>query len=225
MTLPLSRLVLSMVFAGLTLSVGCGSSGTQSGGRRTPAAEQKPAKGLNKDKSKDKQKDDDNIDVDLPGDDEDGDDLDGGRDDQANGDDRCYKGDAVVCAAEYKVFELTNQVRAGRGLAPFKFSKNASFVARGWSKSQANGGFISHDGFPSARQADYQREFGTRFDSTAENVAMTGGAQDPATDFIEMWVGSFGHLQNILGDHESLGVGIAQTSDGSWYATQLFGAE
>lgn len=218
-----SRLAFLVALTILQLNLACSGGSNQSGGRRGATtqpgtSDSTPSK---KDKNKDKQdKDDDNIDVELPnGDDEDE------QDDtnQDDGDDRCYKGDATVCAAEYKIFELTNKVRAGRGLQPLKFSKKASYVARGWSKQQAQGGFISHAGFPSARQSDYQREFGERFNSGAENVAMTGGAQDPAQDFVQMWVGSFGHLQNMLGNHAVLGVGIAQSSDGSWYATQIFG--
>lgn len=144
---------------------------------------------------------------------------------EETGDATCYKGDAAVCLAEFRVFELTNQLRAARGKEPLTFSPKASFVARDWSSKQAQGGFISHDGFPNQRQSLYQQEFGGRMATSAENVAMTGGSSDPASEFVDMWTGSFGHLRNMLGNHKVLGVGLARASDGSWYATQIFGAE
>ena len=137
----------------------------------------------------------------------------------------CYKGDAAVCNAERQIFELTNKVRAGRGLEPLTFSPKISFVARGWSSEQADGDFISHAGFPGQRQSNYQREFGQSFNSNAENVAMTGGSTSPAEDFVDMWVGSIGHLRNMLGNYKVLGVGLAQSPNGAWYATQIFGDE
>lgn len=138
---------------------------------------------------------------------------------------QCYKGDAAICAAEFKIFELTNKVRAGRGLQPFIFSPKISFVARGWSKDQAQSSFISHAGFPNRRTAAYSQEFSTKFNANAENVAMTGRSSSPADDFVNMWVGSRGHLRNMLGNYKALGVGVAQSSNGGWYATQIFGDE
>lgn len=139
--------------------------------------------------------------------------------------DTCYKGDAAICAAEFQIFELTNQVRAARGLKPLVYSPKIAFVSRDWSSEQAKDGSIGHSGFPSQRRAAYQREFGRAFDSSAENVAMTYGSSEPAREFVDMWVGSAGHLRNMLGNYKRLGVGLAKSGNGGWYATQIFGDE
>lgn len=145
----------------------------------------------------------------------------------------CYKGDIFICKIERIIAEKTNKYRASRGLQPLNMDSKISFVARDWSKKQSNSGFISHMGFPSARQGVYRSEFSESRSLNGENVAYTGmvggsGQQDDsaaervAEEFAVMWWNSSGHRRNMLGNFSNIGVGVAQRANGSWYATQIF---
>jgi len=136
----------------------------------------------------------------------------------------CYKGTQQICAIESRIGVLTNQFREQQGLGDLEFSSKVSFVARAWSTQEAQGGFISHDGWPTQREQLYQQEFGTQFTTDAENTAMNGfGNADVAQSLVQQWINSPGHRANMLGNHKILGAGVAQGSDGAWYATQIFG--
>lgn len=145
----------------------------------------------------------------------------------------CYKGDAFFCKVEQIISEKTNKYRAGRGLQPLKLDSKISFVARDWSQKQSSSGSISHRGFPSSRASVYRSEFGRSQNISGENVAYTSGvsgssrrddaaAEAIAEEFAVMWWNSSGHRRNMLGSFSSIGVGLAQRSNGAWYATQIF---
>jgi uncharacterized protein YkwD len=145
----------------------------------------------------------------------------------------CYKADSFPCKIERLIADKTNKYRASRGLQPLTFDGKISFVARDWSKKQSNSGFISHTGFPSARQNVYRTEFSESRSLNGENVAYTGmigrtsqqddsAAERVAEEFAVMWWNSSGHRRNMLGSFSNIGVGVAERSGGSWYATQIF---
>jgi uncharacterized protein YkwD len=142
----------------------------------------------------------------------------------------CYKADQFTCDVERRIVEMTNEHR-GSSLTPLTLHSGLAFVARDWSGSQADQGNISHNGFPNAREATYEAEFGAAdpVSVNAENVAYsyTGGqGQDDvesiAKMFTDMWWGSAGHRRNMLGGYRYLGVGIV-ISGSQVYATQIFG--
>ncbi len=143
--------------------------------------------------------------------------------------DECHKApDEFVCKVELAIVAQTNELRGSR--APLRHAKKMGFASRLWSESMAKRGFIGHAGFPSARMREYAAEFGSARDVSmgAENVAMSGASSsaDPeavARIFTRMWWTSPGHRANMLGRHETIGVGVARTSRGTWYATQIFG--
>jgi uncharacterized protein YkwD len=144
--------------------------------------------------------------------------------------DQCYKATPTICDTERLITQLTNQIRQIRSKSALVHDERLSFIARAWSYEQARVRDISHDGFPESRVAQFRQEFvGIRVPAfSAENVAMTyvGRSANPgsvAQEFVEMWRTSIGHLLNMLGNHRSIGVGIAQAADGSLYATQIFG--
>lgn len=144
----------------------------------------------------------------------------------------CYKGDAFICKIEKLITDKTNKYRASRGLQPLALDAKFAFVARDWSLKQARSGGISHNGFPSSREAVYRAEFGVSTDFNGENVAytnMVGGsdqsdaaAEAVAQEFAVMWWNSPGHRANMLGHFNKIGVGMYKTSRGAWYATQCF---
>ncbi len=142
----------------------------------------------------------------------------------------CYKANVETCAIEHLILDKTNAYRTKSGLQPLKYGYRFSYAARDWSTQQANRGGISHTGFPSARTRFLVAEFGKNVpvDVSVENVAWTGygseTAEAIASDFAEMWWGSSGHRRNMLGNYQSVGVGVYHGGRG-WYATQIFGAE
>ncbi len=146
---------------------------------------------------------------------------------------QCYGPvDANICAAELRIFELTNHLRRQRNLPALQLSSKISFVSRDWSMQQANGGLfgggqIGHLGFPSARTALYQQTFSSRPRLLAENVAYTysSSPQAAAERLYVLWEGSSGHLENMLGSYQSIGIGIFVRDGNRYYATQIFGRD
>jgi uncharacterized protein YkwD len=143
----------------------------------------------------------------------------------------CYKADAFICEVEKAIFVQTNEYRMQEGKTPLKLAKRISFVAREWSQSQARRGFIGHFGFPWMRESAFKKEFNSMdgVELWGENVAYTGMASDDdaasvAREFTEMWWNSSGHRQNMLGEHETIGVGVYKKGGSTYYATQIFGA-
>lgn len=144
----------------------------------------------------------------------------------------CYKGTPFICKIELLITQKTNAYRATRGLKPLIHDAKISFVSRDWSLKQAQRRDISHSGFPEARARVYQQEFSAARELYGENVAMSGGidawsqsdldAENIAEEFAVMWWKSPGHRANMMGSYDAIGVGVAQTAGGDWYATQLF---
>ncbi|MBA2369951.1 MAG: CAP domain-containing protein [Candidatus Protochlamydia sp.] len=58
--------------------------------------------------------------------------------------------------------------------------------------------------------------------SFGENVAYSENYADPVKIAIDGWMKSQGHKENILGDFEESGIGVAISKDGKFYITQLF---
>ncbi len=140
----------------------------------------------------------------------------------------CYKADDFACRAETAMLPMINQLRQQRGLAPVALDPKLSFVAREWSKAQAARRSISHSGFPSMRSSTYRQEFGVLDVSIgSENVAMFSYGQtapeSAAAKMFEQWRTSPGHLRNMLGRHQLIGIGMISTQNGSVYGTQIFG--
>ena len=145
----------------------------------------------------------------------------------------CYKAEDFICKVERLITEKTNKYRQSRSMKPLTLDSKISFVARDWSKKQSNSGSIGHSGFPSARQSVYRTEFNESRSLNGENVAYTGmvgrtsqqddtAAERIAEEFATMWWNSSGHRRNMLGNFQNIGVGVAQRSNGAWYATQIF---
>jgi uncharacterized protein YkwD len=124
----------------------------------------------------------------------------------------CIDGDAFSCQMEEAVVKYTNEIRVRNGKKPLTQDFRLSYVARDWSNKQ--GIFINHFGFPWARASVFRSRF-PDLDApniTAENVAMNSPSirdRDAiAKGFADQWEHSFGHLRNILGDHNVIGIGI-----------------
>lgn len=125
-----------------------------------------------------------------------------------------------VSAFEDKAFDLVNEYRVSKGLSPLVWSSEIASVARGHSANMADGSVpFSHEGFDS-RGTTLQATVG--WSAIAENVAFNNGYADPATVAVNGWINSSGHEANMSGNFTKTGMGVAISSDGSYYFTQIF---
>jgi uncharacterized protein YkwD len=78
---------------------------------------------------------------------------------------------------------------------------------------------FGHTGFQTRIQTLAQT---ISFNSAAENVAANWGSSDPAATAVSGWLNSAGHLANIAGNYRLTGIGVAKSSSGQVYLTQIF---
>lgn len=121
-------------------------------------------------------------------------------------------------ALSQQILTLTNQHRASQGLPPLKLSEQASQEALQHSKNMATGKVpFSHEGF-NARSAKLSKLI-KNTTATGENVAY--GAQS-AQEVMDMWLNSKVHRENIEGQFNLIGIGVAKSKEGTNYFTQIF---
>lgn len=122
--------------------------------------------------------------------------------------------------SEQKCIAEINQVRQEYGLQPLKEWKQLSHCARVHSKNMAEGHrSFGHDGFNQRAKEMEQLAMLTSF---GENVAYSFNYDHPVPLAVDGWMKSQGHKENILGDFEETGVGVAINKKGEFYITQLF---
>lgn len=128
--------------------------------------------------------------------------------------------DKDIFAWEDRVVALVNQVRAKHGLSELSMNKEISKLAKKHSSNMADGKCdFGHDGFDARSQKIFSLG---RYMRTGENVAYTYLVEDPLLVSLDGWMESIGHRENILGDFNETGVGIAFSLKGRCYITQLF---
>jgi uncharacterized protein YkwD len=120
---------------------------------------------------------------------------------------------------EQSIFEQINQYRAERGLPSLILNAEISEQARLHSEEMATSRNLSHDGFDQRAEVISQS---IPFRSAAENVAFNRGFADPGTQAVTGWIDSSGHRENIEGNFDLTGIGVAQNAQGEYYFTQLF---
>jgi uncharacterized protein YkwD len=134
-------------------------------------------------------------------------------------------GDAVhptprAASLERQVFELVNRHRRAQALPSLDLDARISREARRHSAAMAAGSIRpGHAGFDD-RIAALRRVMPCR--SSAENVASNTGYESPASAAVRGWLASRGHRANIEGPYDATGVGVAVTSSGTVYLTQIF---
>lgn len=126
-------------------------------------------------------------------------------------------------ATEFRIFELINFERKRRGLRPLAYNEQLGQMAKIQSQNMAHFQKMAHV-IPEARlptMTDRARHVGYRFGRLAENLAL--GFLD-AQAAVDGWMNSKGHRANILNsDVSETGIGIARSSAGGLYYTQVFG--
>lgn len=128
--------------------------------------------------------------------------------------------DHSLAAMEQAVHTQINQYRASRKLPPLVLDTRISQQARLHSQNMASKQLpFSHQGFQQRVQAIAQS---ISYRAAAENVAYNQGYQDPAKQSVQGWIKSPGHRQNIEGQFNLTGVGVAKNSRNEYYFTQVF---
>ncbi|MBW4641773.1 MAG: CAP domain-containing protein [Goleter apudmare HA4340-LM2] len=123
-----------------------------------------------------------------------------------------------TAALEKSVFDQINRYRIAQGLQKLKLNANISKQARIHSQNMANGKVpFSHQGFERRVTA-----IPIIYNNAAENVAFNQGYSNPASEAVNGWLNSPGHLQNIKGKYNLTGIGVAANQKGEVYLTQIF---
>lgn len=130
------------------------------------------------------------------------------------------KDEDSISAIEQEVHNQINQYRAKKGLPSLTLDNTISEQARKHSQNMASGAVaFSHDGSGERVKAI---ALTISYSSSAENVAYNQGYGNPATQAVEGWLNSSGHLKNIQGNYNLTGIGVAKNAENEYYFTQLF---
>lgn len=125
-----------------------------------------------------------------------------------------------LTSIEQAIHTQINDYRTKKGLLKLTLDERISNIARTHSQNMANGTVpFGHNGF-----SDRVKVIATMipYSSAAENVAYNMGYSDPATKAVQGWLNSTGHRQNIEGNYNLTGIGVAKNAKGEYYFTQIF---
>lgn len=127
--------------------------------------------------------------------------------------DNSYKDMAV------EVLRYVNKHRTEMRLKPLVMNNVISKIALEHSVNMGEKKVpFGHQGMDE-RVARANKELKQHASAWAENIA---SGQNTAKGVVEMWLKSQGHRENIEGDYNLTGIGIAKGKDGSLYFTQIF---
>lgn len=125
-----------------------------------------------------------------------------------------------ITKLEHEIITLINKERMDANLEPFNHNIPLSCVARAKSQDMVDAGYFNHTSPTYGSPFDMMDSFGIHYGYAAENIAM--GQQTPEA-VVKSWMNSEGHRKNILNpNYTDLGVGLAKTSSGTPYWTQMF---
>ena len=123
-----------------------------------------------------------------------------------------------LSSIEQDILAKLNQHRRSKGLSLLKKNAVISAEAAKHSQQMASGKTsFGHEGFDSRVQRISNQLGPVR--RSAENVA---SGSKTADDVVRGWLNSPGHRQNIEGDFNLTGIGLARNRKGVLYFTQLF---
>jgi uncharacterized protein YkwD len=121
---------------------------------------------------------------------------------------------------EQSVYQQVNQYRQSRNLPPLKLDPRISEQARLHSQEMASGRVpFSHEGFDGRVKAIAKS---IRYRRAGENVAYNQGFSNPGQQAVEGWIKSPGHRENMEGNFDLTGMGVAKNARGEYYFTQIF---
>jgi uncharacterized protein YkwD len=122
---------------------------------------------------------------------------------------------------EQAVVRQVNAYRVRRHLRSLVADSSLARIARDHSRDMAERRVsFGHDGFNDrVKQAERRYDFS----EIAENVALNDYPRArTVTVAVDGWLGSPHHRENIEGNFDRTGVGIARSGDGTYYYTQIF---
>lgn len=118
------------------------------------------------------------------------------------------------------IHQQVNELRRAQRLKPLTLNPIISVQANKHSVDMArNGSTVSHRGF-GERLGEIQKKLPYR--AGAENVAANMGYKNPAREAVEGWKNSQRHRNNMLGDYDHTGIGVARSAQGHYFFTQIF---
>jgi uncharacterized protein YkwD len=122
---------------------------------------------------------------------------------------------------EQAVVRQVNAYRVSHHLRSLVADSGVARIARDHSRDMAERRVsFGHDGFDD-RVKEAERRF--TFSEIAENVALNDYPRlRTVTVAVDGWLGSPHHRENIEGNFDRTGVGIARSGDGTYYYTQIF---
>lgn len=115
-------------------------------------------------------------------------------------------------AVQKRILADVNAARKAKGKSALTLNSAMSSVAVTWSGKQAAANRMSHNPY-------YAKQIPSGWTRAAENVAF-GYTPQKVTS---AWLASSGHRANILGSYNRIGIGVACSSKGLPFYTQVFG--
>jgi uncharacterized protein YkwD len=127
-------------------------------------------------------------------------------------------------ALEREAFDSINAARRKANLPPLVFDAEMLFLARQHSELMANSANFTHRGARGEMVDERARNVGIAdWRGIGENIAANKDSKNPVATAIECWLNSEGHRRNLLSsDWTRSGIGVALSSDGKYYFTQVF---
>jgi uncharacterized protein YkwD len=128
------------------------------------------------------------------------------------------QGNIINADMEASVFQKINRYRVSQNLPALTRNFAIDNQARIHSQNMASGKIaFGHNGFSGRVAAT-----GIASSGYAENVTYNQRHQDSSSQAVQSWLRSSGHLENIRGNYDLTGVGVASNNQGKIYFTQIF---
>ena len=133
--------------------------------------------------------------------------------------------DKFMAEVEQKIYEKINEERSKAGVATLSYNSTMEKYARIKSQDMGDRGYFDHVDPEGNLITVKMQQDGVRYNAWGENIAYIGGVSDAdalATQFMNNWMNSQGHRENILSTNfTSVGVGVYKSGN-RVYATQEF---
>lgn len=120
---------------------------------------------------------------------------------------------------ETSIYNQINQYRQSHNLSAIRLDPFLSEQARLYSEQVARGE-TSFENTNFDAQFEVIRQ-NIPFESVKINLAYNEGYEDPATTTVENWLNSVSHRQNIEGNFDLMGVGVAKNEANQYYFTNI----
>jgi uncharacterized protein YkwD len=120
----------------------------------------------------------------------------------------------TIAALERSIHNQIDRYRRSLNLPPLTIDPTVSAQARAHSQEMAQSGTLIH----TMDSVDLQRKYPT----AAENIASTQDYPHPDRIAVQDWIASQAHQQNILGNYNLTGIGVAKNAQGEYFFTQIF---